>query len=188
VLDAGLREPALDSGTGERLNLLSWYCDDTRQRCHYGGAVAAFNSQVWWDRTRGDVVAWIGNSDLPPWRIARLTRDLVDALAGRAATAEPVVVPVRVPRAERARWAGSYRSAAFGTVVVDVNESGRAFVRVNRGERVSLFPVPGGVFYAPMLDLTLGFTGTPADATLHLRSVFRMADARRSSAAPSGNP
>ncbi|MDP1534699.1 MAG: hypothetical protein Q8L92_14085, partial [Rubrivivax sp.] len=55
----------------------------------------------------------------------------------------------------------------------------KLFLRVNGGDRVSLFAVPDGVFYAPMLDLWLGFTGAADAATLHIRSVFHVADATR---------
>lgn len=105
----------------------------------------------------------------------------------RAAPALPAPVLVSVARKDRARIAGSYRSAALGPIAIDAGDGGRTFVRVNRGERVSRFALPGGVFYAPMLDLWIGFTG-PLDApALQVRSVFHAADARRL-AAPAGTP
>ena len=183
-LQVGLDAPMLDSGMDNRLNLLSWYCDSGAQRCHYTGAYNGFYSQVYWDRSRREVVAYVSNSTLAPWRCAALTRDLVDALAGRAAAPERVSTWVRVGKKELPRWTGSYRAAALPPVVISA-QAGRAFVRVGSGELASLFPVGGGVYYAPTLDLWLAFSGAPQAATLHVRSVFLVADAVRDSA-PAG--
>lgn len=180
----GLAAATLVSGLDSNLNLLSWYCDAPRQRCHYTGAYNAFYAQVYWDRARGETLAWVSNSTLAPWRCARLTRDLVAALAGHAPANEQIDAPNRIPRGERPRWAGTYRSSSLGdiAIAIEFGADGRAAARVGRGERVSLFHTAGGVFYAPLLDLWFGFTGTPAEPTLHLRSVFHVAEARRADA------
>jgi len=187
-LEAGLREPMLDSGLGNHLTLLGLYCDAGRQRCHYTGIYNGYYAQVYWDRARREVVAFVSNSTLAPWRRARLTRDLVDVLAGRAPAPEATPVLSPILKADRSRFAGAYQSAAIGLLVIDVDGDCRSFLRVNGGERVSLFALPEGVFYAPMLELWLGFTGAPAAPTLHLRSVFHMAEARRLQAPGSATP
>ena len=178
-LQAGLEEAMLDSGLGNRLTRLSWYCDAGLQRCHYTGAYNGFFSQVYWDRARREVVAWVSNSSLAPWACARLTRDLVDVLAGRVPATEAVPVLTAIPKAERTRWAGVYESVSIGRLAIDVAANGHSVLRVNGGERVSLIALPAGVFYAPMLELWLGFTGAADDPTLHIRSVFHVAQARR---------
>jgi CubicO group peptidase (beta-lactamase class C family) len=183
-LAAGLREAMLDSGMDNRLSLLSWYCDADRRRCHYTGAYNAFYAQLYWDRDRREVVAYVSNSTLPPWRCATLTRALVAALAGRDPEAETAPEPVRVEQAELPRRAGRYAHPALGPIVLDVVDE-RAFVRVGAGERVSVFQVTRQVFYVPMLDLWLAFSGPPEAGTLHVRSVFHIADARRQPA-PAG--
>lgn len=183
-LEAGLAAPMLDSGLRSRLNLLSWYCDDSRQRCHYTGAYNGYYAQVWWDRARREVVAYVSNGTLRPWHCARLTRELVAALAGQPRVGESMPAPLRIAAADRARWAGRYVHATFGTLTIDA-AGGRLFLRVGDGERVSLFAADAAVFYAPMLDLWLAFSGTPDQPTLHLRSVFLAADAKRL-AAPAG--
>ena len=183
-LDAGLREPMLDSGMDNRLNLLSWYCDSGQQRCHYSGAYNAFYAQVYWDRARREVVALVSNSTLPPWRCAALTRDLADALAGRAPTPEAVKAPVRIDKKALARWAGGYLAPTLGPLTITVANE-RAFVRVGRGELASLYPAARDVLYAPTLDLWFAFSGSPEAATLHVRSVFLVADAKRQQA-PAG--
>ena len=50
----------------------------------------------------------------------------------------------------------------------------------------SVFPLPDGEFYAPMFDLWLGFTGSVETPTLHLRSVFEVAQATRIDAPAGG--
>ena len=177
-LEAGLREPMLDSGLGNHLTRLSWYCDASRQRCHYTGAYNAFFAQVHWDRTRREVVAYVSNSTLAPWRCAAFTRDLADALAGRTVAPEPVQEPLRIVRKELAHWAGAYTAPGVGPLLI-TTQADRAFVRVGNGELASLYPAAPNVLYAPTLDLWLAFSGTPENATLHVRSVFDKIDARR---------
>jgi CubicO group peptidase (beta-lactamase class C family) len=180
-LQTGLARPMLASGLDDVLTALSWYCDASRQRCHYTGAYNGFYAQVLWDRARQEVVAYVNNSSLPPWRCARFTRELADALAGRAPVAESSQELLRWRKAERERFAGIYRSPSLGLFAIDVRD-GRAFVRANDGDRVSIFALPDGVFYVPMLDLWLGFTGTPDAPTLQIRSVFHVAEAVRQTA------
>ena len=177
-LAAGLQEPMLDSGLPSTLTRLSWYCDASRQRCHYTGAYNAFFTQVYWDRARREVVAYVSNSSLPPWRTAGLTRDLIDALAGRVTPPESTPDLALVPRADLARWAGRYKPGALAPMRLDVRE-GRAYLQVGQGQRVSVFQVTPQVFYAPMLDLWLAFSGTADAPTLHIRSVFHVDEARR---------
>lgn len=177
-LQAGLREGLVDSGMDNRLTRLSWYCHTDQQRRHYTGAYNGFFAQVYWDRSRREVVAYVSNSTLPPWRCAALTRDLVDVLAGRTPTPEPVSQPLRVLNKDLPQWAGRYQSAGLGPLTLD-SQGGQAFVKVGAGALVSIYPAGGGVFYAPMLDLWLAFSGTPEEPTLHLRSVFDTADAKR---------
>lgn len=177
-LQAGLREGLVDSGLDNRLTRLSWYCHADLQRCHYTGAYNGFFSQVYWDRSRREVVAYVSNGTLPPWRCAALTRDLVDVLAGRTPTPEPVLQPLRVLNKDLPQWAGRYDAPGLGPLAIS-SQGEQAFMRVGSGDLVSIYPAGGGVFYAPMLDLWLAFSGTPEAPTLHLRSVFDTADAKR---------
>jgi CubicO group peptidase (beta-lactamase class C family) len=177
-LQAGLREGLFDSGMRNRLTRLSWYCHADLERCHYTGAYNGFFSQVYWDRARREVVAYVSNGTLPPWRCAALTRDLVDVLAGRTPAPEPVQQPLRVLNKDIPSWAGGYSAPGLGPLAIS-SQGAQAFVRVGSGGLASIYPVGGGVFYAPMLDLWLGFSGTPEEPMLHLRSVFDTADAKR---------
>lgn len=184
-LEAGLRQPMLASGMDSRLTMLSWYCDGAARRCHYTGAYNGFYAQVWWDRAERTALAYVSNSTLPPWRCARLTRDLIDALAGREPPPERVT-PLAVPRAELPRWTGRYRSPTLGEVALALDGT-RLVVRVGDGEPATAFALPGGVRYAPTLDLWLAFGGTPQAPALHLRTVFHEAEARRADAPAGGN-
>jgi CubicO group peptidase (beta-lactamase class C family) len=177
-LRAGLGEPMLDSGSDSRLVRLSWYCHVDGERCHYTGAYNGFYAQVYWDRSRREVVAYVSNSTLPPWHCAALTRALVAALSGRAVTPEPVKQPLRLASKDLQRWAGTYSAPGWGPLTIGT-KAGRAFVRVRGGELASLYPASASVLYAPTLDLWLAFSGTARDPTLHVRSVFDTADAKR---------
>ncbi|MFP5379461.1 MAG: serine hydrolase domain-containing protein [Vicinamibacteria bacterium] len=178
MLDAGLAEPVLASGFDTTLTALSWYCDDARQRCHYSGWYSGFYAQVWWDRARRETLAWVSNSSVAPWRSAALTRAWIAALAGQAiadAETPPALVP---PPPDRARLSGVYEAQGLGPLRLDLGPEGGT-MQVGEGDRASLFDVPGGVLYAPTLDLRLRFSGTLAAPVLHVQSVFGAADAAR---------
>jgi len=177
-LEAGLRATMLASGLPSTLTMLSWYCDEARRRCHYTGDYNGFYAQVWWDRTRREVLAYVSNSALPAWHRARLTRDLVDALAGRAPAADDTPPLRAVARAELPSLAGRWQSATLGALELSYAD-GRLFLRAGRGEMASTFQVEREVFYVPTLDLWLAFSGPPATPTMHIRSVFHVAQARR---------
>lgn len=177
-LQAGLAQPMFDSGMDNVLNVLSWYCDKGQQRCHYSGAYNGFFSQVYWDRGRREVVAFVSNSSLSPAQGLRLTRALVDTLAGRSAAAEPARTYARIAKKELPAWAGDYMSPSLGKLSFSTQD-GRAFLRVGQGELASAFQVARDQFYVPTLDLSLYFSGSPRAATLHVRSIFHTTDAKR---------
>lgn len=177
-LQAGLAQPMFHSGMDNVLNVLSWYCDKGQQRCHYSGAYNGFFSQVYWDRSRREVVAFVSNSSLSPWHGLRFTRALVDALAGRPAVPDTAPKPAAIAKKELPAWAGNYVSPSLGTLSVSTQD-GRAFLRVGQGELASVFQVARDQFYVPTLNLSLSFSGSPAAGTLHVRSIFHTTDAKR---------
>ena len=183
-LQAGLAQPMFHSGMDNVLNVLSWYCDKGQQRCHYSGAYNGFFAQVYWDRSAREVVAFVSNSSLSPWHGLRFTRALIDTLAGRATTADTASKPAAIAKKDLPALAGVYSSPSLGTLSVSTQD-GRAFVRVGQGELASAFQVARDQFYVPTLDLSLFFSGSPAAATLHVRSIFHTTDAKRTSA-PAG--
>lgn len=181
-LEAGLRATMLASGLPSTLTMLSWYCDEAGRRCHYTGDYNGFYAQVWWDRTRREALAYVSNSTLPAWRRARLTRGLIDALAGRAPAADGTPALRAIARDELPALGGPWQSPGLGRLSLSVND-GRLFLRVGRGEAASVFQVSREVFYVPTLDLWLAFSGAPAAPTMHVRSVFHVAEATRLPAA-----
>lgn len=178
MLDAGLHEAVVASGMDNALTALGWYCDGPRQRCHYTGHYNGFYSQVWWDRSRGEVLAYVSNSALAPWRCAALTREWIAALEGRESPIAEPPPPLRLNRAEREALSGRYEAPGFGTLELQLSAQ-HGWVRVGEGERATVFSVPGSVLYAPTIDLWLRFTGTAKAPVLQLQSVFRVGEARR---------
>lgn len=178
MLDAGLRRAVVASGLDSALTALSWYCDAARQRCHYSGNYNGFYAQVWWDRSRREALAYVSNNTLDPWRCAALTREWIAALEGRPSPSVAPPPALRLPRAERAALSGRYQAAGFGLVELQLSPQ-HGWVRVGSGERATVFALPGGVLYAPTLDLWLRFSGTAAAPVLHLQSVFGVGEGRR---------
>lgn len=78
---------------------------------------------------------------------------------------------------------------ACGTVAPPAQVTERANAVVDEWVAVTGFSgaVARDAFYAPTFDLWLAFSGTPEAPTLHLRSVFIVADAKRL-VATAGNP
>ncbi|MBX3638839.1 MAG: beta-lactamase family protein, partial [Rubrivivax sp.] len=177
-LEAGLQAPLLASGLPSTLTMLSWYCDEARRRCHYTGDYNGFYAQVWWDRTQREALAYVSNSTLPAWRRAGLTRDLVDALGGRMPAADAGPPLSAITKVDLPALAGTWQSPSLGRLALLLN-GGRLFLRAGPGEPASVFQVGREVFYVPTLELWLAFSGTPASPTMHIRSVFHVAEARR---------
>lgn len=178
MLDAGLRQAVVDSGMDSALTALSWYCNGSRQRCHYTGHYNGFYSQVWWDRSRREALAYVSNHSQAPWRCAALTREWIAALEGRDSPAADAPPALQVPQADRAALSGRYEAQGLGTLELQLSPS-HGWVRVGHGERATVFAVPGGVLYAPTLDLWLRFTGTLAAPVLQFQSVFQVGEAHR---------
>lgn len=160
------------------INGLSWYCDDSGQRCWYTGSLNAFHAQVYWNRSRDESVVFVSNSSLPPWPVITLQRDLVDALAGQAPRGGPVAGFQRFGRASCAALAGRYQAAGQAPLSLDA-VAGLLWLRQGEGLAYALFQVSAEVFYAPGPDLWLGFSGGAQPDTLHLRGMFLDATLQR---------
>lgn len=130
------------------------------------------------DRARREVLAYVSNSSLAPWRCAALTREWLAALNGHDSPVAEATPALRIDRATRAVLSGQYEAPGFGQLELQLSPQ-HGWVRLNDGERATVFALPGGVFYAPTLDLWLRFTGTRAAPVLQLQSVFRVGEAQR---------
>lgn len=166
----GRERPRID-GKPSPINGLSWYCDDTGDRCYYTGAVNAFNSLVYWDRTRREAVAMISNSDLAPWTMVTLHRELVAALAGRAPSGGTSPDFVTVEPSGRGALAGRYVAPGVDTIHLSAGPAGLR-LRVGGGLELDAFQVRPDAFYVPGLDYVVGFTDASGGARmLHARSM-----------------
>lgn len=166
----GEPRPVID-GQPSSINGLSWYCDAPTVRCYYTGAINAFHSLAYWDRSRGDAVAMISNSDLAPWTLITLQRDLVDALAGREPARTPRPTFVAFEDGRRSVWVGRYAAPPGDTItVVDSREGLR--VRHAAGLEFDAFHVTPDLFYVPGLDHVVGLRRDGDVIRMHVRSMF----------------
>lgn len=166
----GEPRPIID-GHPSSINGLSWYCDDTAERCHYTGAINAFHSLAYWDRARGEAVAMLSNSDLPPWTLITLQRDLVAVLAGRAPDSTPRPAFIAVNDARRNAVVGRYVAPGGDTLrVVDSRDGLR--LRIGSGLDFDIFHITPELFYVPGLDYFVGFSGDADELRIHVRSLL----------------
>lgn len=178
---AGRVRPLI-AGRPSAINGLSWYCDDTGQRCHYTGSLNGFHALVHWDRGRRESVAFVSNGSLPAWSTIPLQRGLVELLAGRTAEAPPVPATALAAIAPAARQAlaGRYRVPGAGTLVLAAGEQGLQ-LQIDGGLVYAAHPVSRSVFYVPGTDWWLAFSrdtaSAPARWQLHLRGMYHQASA-----------
>lgn len=159
------------NGHPSPINGLSWYCDDSAERCHYTGDINAFHSLAYWDRARGEAVAMLSNSDLAPWTLITLQRDLVAVLAGREPDRTPRPTFVAVDDARREVVVGRYVAPGSDTIrVVDSRDGLR--LRIGSGLDFDVFHIAPDMFYVPGLDYFVGFSGDADARRIHVRSMF----------------
>jgi CubicO group peptidase (beta-lactamase class C family) len=170
VRKLGEARPVID-GRSSAINGLSWYCDDSGERCYYTGDNNAFHSLAYWDRSRGAAVAMVSNSGLAPWTLITLLRDLVATLEGRPPDRTPRPAFVQVSTRERAAVAGRYVVDGGDTITVTDSRTGLR-LRVGSGLEFDVFQVAPEAFYVPGLDLFLGFSGDAGAWRMHARSTF----------------
>ncbi len=159
------------NGYPSAINGLSWYCDDSAERRQYSGAINAFHSLAYWDRVRGEAVAMVSNSDLAPWTLITLQREIVVALAGREPEGTPRPAFISVDDQRRDAVVGRYAAPGGDTIrVVDSREGLR--MRIGRGLEVAVFHVTRDAFYVPALDYFVGLSGDADARRIHVRSMF----------------
>lgn len=172
VFEAGQRHPQIGSKPSP-ITSLSWYCDDSKDRCHYTGTLNAFHSFAYWDRRRDEAVAFVTNSAVPPWKVITLQRALVAVLARHLPATGQAESFVRFNRATRSAIVGTYRAGGFGDVTLSLaNEGDGLRIRVGAGLEFAVFPASGDVFYVPGLDFWLAFAGGTPPTSLHVRSMY----------------
>lgn len=167
----GEPHPTID-GTPSPINGLSWYCDDSGDRCHYGGAINAFHSFVYWDRTRRNAVVMMSNSSLSPWALGTLQRELVAVLDGRPPATASRPAFTSMANSRHGAVVGGYVAAGTDTITVTATADGLR-VRVGTGLTLDAFVVAEDVAYVPGLDWFIGFTSGADGSAMHVRSVFQ---------------
>lgn len=150
---------------------LSWYCDDSGNRCYYTGSNNAFHGLAYWDRDRAEAVAFVSNAATPPWKLITLQRDLVAALAGRPVAREPQVEFRAFDAAARATIAGTWTSEQAGRLEILADDE-RPRLRLESGLAFDMFQVSRDVLYVPGPDYLIAFSGEDRPSAMHVRSMF----------------
>jgi len=167
---AGQRRPAI-GGHPSPLTGLSWYCDESGNRCYYTGSINAFHGLAYWDRNNVEAVAFISNSAMSPWTTITLQRNLVAALAGEPAETSPPPDFMSFDAISAAFLAGTWSAANLGELTLRSTGTGLR-LRVGSGLEFDVFQVSPEIFYVPGPDYWIGFTGAQAPSSMHLRSMF----------------
>lgn len=169
VFAAGQRRSTID-GQPSPITGLSWYTDATGERGYYTGSLNAFHAFAFWDRARGEAVAFVSSGALGAWHTVTLQRDLVDALAGRPQRVDPPAPTLRFDRSTRAAVAGAYDAAGLGTIRIAV-DGARPRLRCG-GLWFDAFQVAPDVLYVPGPDWWLRFAPGAPPPAMQVRSMF----------------
>ena len=185
VFEAGQTQLRV-SGLPLELTGLSWYCDQRKVRCTYGGHNAGFHVFVYWDRELDGSVAFVSNSTLPAWKIVGLQRDLVHAWEGRPAVADTGAAFLDVLDVDPSEIAGRYVATGAPVLTVTAVQGRGIMMRLDSGVEYDAYPAARDVLYVPGLDLYLAFSGDTADRALYAKSLELDFVLRRSTADTGG--
>lgn len=153
VLETGLAPVQLGEGESG-LTLLNLYHSPDRTRFWYHGHWQGFHDTTWRDLARRRSIVFVSNNAIGNDLQSGLVPAIVALLDGR----EPPPAPawVELSDAERPTVAGVWSVGGVGTVEIERDDD-RLKVRSPAGVRYAAFPVGPGVFYAPGLEVWLGF-------------------------------
>jgi len=165
--------PATVGGGVSGLTLGNWYCSPERSRCHYIGHHEGFHHMLYWDAERRLSVAMVTNNSLAPDLQQRLQRAIAAFATGRSREG---VAELAMPLPHRQAREGSYRTSA-GEVVTVQRGLGPILRLTRRGVTYDVYPVQGGIGYAPGLDVYLAQT---AEGRLKILSLYEDQTAERS--------
>ncbi len=153
TLEAGLRPVRLGEGESG-LTLLNLYRSSDGTRFWYHGHHQGFHDTIWRDVARERSIVFVSNNAIGADLQSGLVPDVVALLDGRAPAPPPRWTPLT--EAERAAVAGRWTIPGVGDVEI-APLAGGLRVRHVTGVRYALFRVEPGVFYAPGLEVWLGF-------------------------------
>jgi CubicO group peptidase (beta-lactamase class C family) len=153
LLEAGLTPTRLGEGPSG-LTLLNLYRSPDATRFWYHGHWQGFHHTIWRDVPRRRSIVFVSNNAIGDDLQSGLVPDVVALLDGRERPAPPTWKPLT--QAELATVSGRWSVAGVGEVELDRGED-RFHVRDVTGVSYALFPTGPGVFYAPGLEVWLGF-------------------------------
>ena len=177
VFNAG-QQPSLIGGLPSPITGLSWYCDESGARCYYTGDLNAFHGFVYWDRLRNESVVFVSNSNLPPWSLITLQRQLVNALAERSGEERTTMPFESFEKSSQSSIAGVYVAEGVGTIKLSSVDN-RLQLRVDEGLEFDVYPVTPEIFYVPGTDYWLAFSGGQSPSMMHIKTMFVDAVAHR---------
>jgi hypothetical protein len=128
---------------------------------------------LYWDAERRLSIAMVTNNSLAPDLQQRLQRAIVAFATGRSRDG---VAELAMPLPHRQACEGSYRTSA-GEVVTVERGLGPILRLTRRGVTYDVYPVQGGIGYAPGLDVYLAQT---AEGRLKILSLYEDQTAERS--------
>jgi CubicO group peptidase (beta-lactamase class C family) len=153
VLEAGLRPVPLGEGESG-LTLLNLYRSPDGTRYWYHGHWQGFHDTIWRDLARERSIVFVSNNTIGSDLQSGLVPAIVALLDGRDVPPPPAWTPLR--DADLQGVAGTWRIPGTGDVEITPREGG-LLVRDVTGVRYALFRVEPAVFYAPGLEVWLGF-------------------------------
>jgi CubicO group peptidase (beta-lactamase class C family) len=150
---AALLAPAKVGGKPSGLTLGSWYFTTGGDAFWYSGHLQGFHSEVFRRMPAKRSIVYVSNNTIDPWLQKGLVRAIEKVLSGREpGTIDPPVFEA-VAADARASLAGEWRMTDGTRWTI---ESRPRFAISRGGVSYPIFPV-GQAFYAPGLDLIIGF-------------------------------
>jgi CubicO group peptidase (beta-lactamase class C family) len=184
MLEPGLRPVRLGEGESG-LTLLNLYRSPDGTRFWYHGHHQGFHDTIWRDLARERSIVFVSNNAIGSDLQSGLVPDIVALLDGGTPAAPPRWTPLA--QKELPGVTGSWTVPGVGDIELAPRDGGLQ-VRHATGLRYALFRVDPAVFYAPGLEVWLGFD---RDARGHVAGlVWRtlMGSARGTRAAPPASP
>ncbi|HZW48406.1 MAG TPA: hypothetical protein VFF61_12850, partial [Microvirga sp.] len=164
--------PASIGGGVSGLTLGNWYCGSERSRCHYIGHHEGFHHMLYWDAERRLSIAMVTNNSLAPDIQQRLQRAILAFAVGRSSDG---FAELAMPLPHRQANEGSYRTSA-GEIVTVGRGRGPILRLTRRDVTYDVYPVGGGIGYAPGLDVYLAQT---PEGRLQILSLYEDQTAER---------
>ena len=153
VLEAGLRPATLGEGESG-LTLLNLYRSPDGMRFWYHGHWQGFHDTIWRDLARERSIVFVSNNTIGSDLQSGLVPAVVALLDGQVPPPPPAWTPLR--DADLPAVTGAWTVPGIGNVEIALREGGLLLRHVT-GVRYALFRVEPAVFYAPGLEVWLGF-------------------------------